>query len=127
LKHLRDDLVVLHLLAEGGEVRRHVAQAQRVVLDGLIVIECGEVELPMQLLHHHLLHAVIADLHGRDCVPGLLGRLLLSDRQHHLQWYHATQCIKRHHLLLLIGAAILDDAPESHAFNFTFIRSAQSE
>jgi hypothetical protein len=45
-KYLHDDLTVLHLLAERGKVHRHAAQAQCIVLDGLTVIECGEVELP---------------------------------------------------------------------------------
>jgi hypothetical protein len=30
-----------------------------------------------------------------------------------LRWYCATQDVKRHHLVLLIGATILDDAPEN--------------
>jgi hypothetical protein len=94
-------------------VRRHTAQAQRVVLDGLTVIERGELKLSTQLLRRRLLYAIITDPHGHDCVPGLLGRLLLGDRQHLLQWYNTAQCIKHHHLLLLIGAAVLDDAPES--------------
>jgi hypothetical protein len=42
-KHLHDDLAVLHLLIEGGEVCHHAAQAQRIVLDDLTIIRCGEV------------------------------------------------------------------------------------
>jgi hypothetical protein len=66
-----------------------------------------------QLLRHRLLHVVIADPHGHDRVLGLLGRLLLGNRRHHLRWYRAAQCINHHHLLLLIGPAVLDDASES--------------
>jgi hypothetical protein len=83
-KHLRDDLTVIHLLAERGEVHHHVAQAQRVVLDGLTIIELGKVKLLMQLPCHRLLHAIIADPYGCDRVLGLLGRILLGDHRHHL-------------------------------------------
>jgi hypothetical protein len=89
----------------------YAAQAQHVVLDGLTVVECGDVELLTQLLRRCLLHAVIAEPIGRDRVSGLLGRLL-NDCRHHLQWYRATQCVKHHHLLLLISPAVLDDTPE---------------
>jgi hypothetical protein len=50
-------------------------------------------------------HRVITETlhpHGHDHIPGLLGHLLLGDRQHDLRWYHAAKCIKRHHLLPLM-------------------------
>jgi hypothetical protein len=94
-------------------VRCHAAQVQRVVLNGLTAVKCGEVELPTQLLHHHILHAVVVDPHGRNHISGLLGRILLNNHQHHLRWYRAAQGVKCYHILLLIGAAILDDTPES--------------
>jgi hypothetical protein len=94
-------------------VHHHAAQAQLVVLDSLTIVERGEVELPIQLLCHHLLHAVVADPHGHDHVLGLLDHLLLDNHRYHLQWYRTAQCVKHHYLLLLIGAVVLDDALES--------------
>jgi hypothetical protein len=91
-----------------------------VVLVGLTIVECCEVELLMQLLRHRLLHAVIADPHGRDRMPVLVGCILLSDRWHHLWWYHAAQGVKCHHLLLLIGVVVLDNAPESSRLQLHF-------
>jgi hypothetical protein len=111
-KNLHDDPVILHHLTERGEVRRHATEARHIVLDGLTIVKRGEVKLLTQLLRRRLLHTVIADPHGHDRVLGLLGRLL-GDRQYHLQWYRAVQCVKHHHLLLLIGGTILDDAPKS--------------
>jgi hypothetical protein len=64
-------------------------------------------------MHCRLVHAIIADPHGHDRVPCRLGRFLLGECQHHFQWYCAAEGVKRHHLLILIGAAILDDALES--------------
>jgi hypothetical protein len=74
----------------------------------------------MQLLHHHLLHAIIASLHGRDRVLGLLHRFLLNDRRHHLRWCHTAQGVKRHHLFMLIDATVLDDASESPRLQLHF-------
>jgi hypothetical protein len=64
-------------------------------------------------MHCHHLHATIADLHVRNHVLGLLGHFLLGECQDHIRWYRVVEGVKRHHLLLLIGAAILDDALES--------------
>jgi hypothetical protein len=86
-----------------AEVRWHATQSQHVILDDLTVIERGEVELPTQLLCRRLLHEVVTDSQGRDRVPNLLGHFLLGDYQHHLWWYHATQGIKHHYLLRLVG------------------------
>jgi hypothetical protein len=66
-------------------------------------------------MHCRLLHAIIGDPHGRDRVLDLLGRFLLSECRHHFRWYRAAEGVKHHHLLL-IGAAILDDALENSCF-----------
>jgi hypothetical protein len=113
VKYLRNDLALLHHLVERGMVRHHAIQVQRIVIDGLPVLKCGEVVLTTELLCRRLLHTVIADPHGRNHVLGLLVRLLLGDHRYLLRWYHTAQCVNRHHLLLLIGAIVLDDAPES--------------
>jgi hypothetical protein len=60
-----------------------------------------------------LLHAIIANPLGCDHVLGLLSRFLHSECRHHIQWYHASEGVKRHHLLLLISTTILNDALES--------------
>jgi hypothetical protein len=90
VKYLGDDLALLHNLVECGKVRCHAVQVQHVVLDGLPIFEHGEVILLTELLCHHLLHTVVADPHSRDRVLGLLSRLLLGNRRHHLRWYYAT-------------------------------------
>jgi hypothetical protein len=67
----------------------------------------------MHLMRCRHLHAINTDPHGRDRVLGLLARFLLGECRHQFWWYCATQGIKRHYLLFLIGATIQDDALES--------------
>jgi hypothetical protein len=67
----------------------------------------------MSLMCCHLLHAITADPHGRDRVLGLLVCFLPGECCHQFWWYRALQGIKLYHLLLLIGATILDDTLES--------------
>jgi hypothetical protein len=94
-------------------VHRHAASAQRVVHNSLTVIEHGGIKLLIQLMRCCRLHAITTNPHGHDRVLSLLVNFLLGKCWHHFRWYRATQGIKRHHLLLLIGATILDDALES--------------
>jgi hypothetical protein len=82
-------------------VHRHAAQAYRVVLDNLTIIECGEVELLMQPLTPMVV---------------IVSQASLSVSFLAIRWYCAAQGVKCHHLLLLIGTVILDDAPKSPHF-----------
>ena len=105
-------LRLFDLVTEGGESQCHAVKTHCSVLNRLPLLEGHRVELLPQVLSRRLPYAVIADPHGGDSLPGLLGCFLVYDQWPHFWLHDAAKRIECLHVFMGFDAPFLNGSPE---------------
>jgi hypothetical protein len=115
LEHLRDDVGVGDVPAEGADLVGKADDAQREVIDALPVLEDDVVEVLQELLGVGVPDALNTDAHGLHRVPGGARGALTREGPEHLRWDGAEdggQCEAVLAVLDDVALLRLDGVPE---------------